>query len=75
MAQNVWQQEPHRETPKRNTFDLSFRNNLSMKIGKIYPVMCREVIPGDTFHIKSSFGLSLMPMAFPIQTSIFTSIF
>lgn len=70
MAQNVWQQEPHRETPKRNTFDLSFRNNLSMKIGKIYPVMCREVIPGDTFHIKSSFGLSLMPMAFPIQTPL-----
>lgn len=70
MAHNVWQQEPHRETPKRNTFDLSFRNNLSMKIGKIYPVMCREVIPGDTFHIRSSFGLSLMPMAFPIQTPL-----
>ena len=67
---NVWQQEPERETPKRNTVDLSFRNNLSMKIGKIYPVMCREVIPGDTFHIKSSFGLSLMPMAFPIQTPL-----
>lgn len=67
---DVWSQQPPSEKPNRNTFDLSFRNNLSMKIGKIYPVMCKEVIPGDTFHIDAQFGLSFMPMYFPIQTPL-----
>lgn len=54
----------------RNSFDLSFQNNLTMQLGKIYPVMCKEVLPGDTFKIKPSFGLRFMPMAFPIQTKM-----
>lgn len=62
------------EQPKveigRNTFDLSFQNNLTMELGKIYPVMCKEVLPGDTFKIQSAFGLRFMPLAFPIQTKM-----
>lgn len=41
-----------------------------MEMGKIYPVMCKEVLPGDTFNIKSAFGLRFMPLAFPIQTKM-----
>lgn len=52
----------------RNTYDLSFANNLTTKFGQLTPVFCKEVLPGDTFNIRSAFGLQFMPMAFPVQT-------
>lgn len=54
--------------PNRNTFDLSFYNNLTLKFGQLTPVFCKEVIPGDSFRINTAFGLQLMPMKFPVQT-------
>lgn len=56
------------DQPKRNTFDLSFQNNLTLQFGKLYPVFCKEVIPGDSFRISPTFGLRAMPMVFPVQT-------
>lgn len=69
MAKNVFAQskEPVRQ-PKRNTFDLSFQNNLTMRFGCLYPVFCKDVMPGDSFRIKPTFGLRFMPMTFPVQT-------
>ena len=69
MAKNVFAQskEPVNQ-PKRNTFDLAFQNNLSMEFGKLYPVFCKEVVPGDSLRIKPTFGLRFMPMTFPVQT-------
>lgn len=55
---------------KRNSFDLSFQNNLTMNFGTLYPCMCKEVLPGDTFDMDMAFGLRFMPMPFPIQTKI-----
>lgn len=55
---------------KRNAFDGSFQNNLTMKMGYLYPCFCKEVISGDTFRIKPAFGLRFMPTAFPLQTKI-----
>lgn len=68
MARDVFKQEIPVNKPKRNNFDLSYQNNLSFNFGQLVPVMCKEVIPGDTFHIDSAFGLRLMPMKFPLQT-------
>jgi hypothetical protein len=65
---NVFRNKMPIEKPNRNTFDLSFANNLTMKFGALYPVFCKEVIPGDSFHIKADFGLRFMPMVFPVQT-------
>lgn len=58
------------EKHKRNTFDLSFSNNLTFKFGQLIPVFCKEVIPGDSFKIRPAFGLRLMPMVFPVQTKL-----
>ena len=58
------------EKQKRNTFDLSFTNNLTFDFGDLVPVFCKEVIPGDSFRITPSFGLRLMPLVFPVQTRI-----
>ncbi|QXP45102.1 major capsid protein [Microvirus mar54] len=55
---------------KRNAFDGSFQNNLTAKMGYLYPVFCKETIAGDTFRIKPAFGLRFMPTAFPIQTKM-----
>lgn len=54
--------------PKRNAFDLSFQNNLTMKLGTLYPVFCKECLPGDSFMIDADFGLKFLPMPFPLQT-------
>ncbi len=55
---------------KRNAFDLSHQNNLTMKMGYLYPCLCQEVIPGDTFEIDTAFGIRMLPLLFPIQTKI-----
>lgn len=61
-------------TPKpkvsRNTFDMSFSNNLTMQFGKLYPTFVKEVLPNDTFKIGCNYGLRFMPTAFPIQSKI-----
>lgn len=54
--------------PNRNTFDLSYQNNLTLQFGGLYPVMCKEVIPGDSFKIDTTFGLRFMPLKWPVQT-------
>lgn len=55
---------------KRNAFDLSHQNNLTMQMGYLYPCLCQEVIPGDTFEIDTAFGIRMMPLLFPIQTKV-----
>lgn len=55
---------------KRNSYDLSFQNNLTLKFGTLYPCFCKEVIPGDSFKIDTSFLLRFMPTSFPLMTKI-----
>lgn len=54
--------------PNRNAFDLSFTNHVTGSIGTLIPVLCKEVLPGDTFKIDSALGLRFMPLSFPIQS-------
>lgn len=67
--------EKDKSTPrlKRNNFDLSHFNNLTMRIGRIYPNLCMEVIPGDSISIDTSMGLNLMPMVYPVQTPLYVN--
>ncbi|QXN75254.1 major capsid protein [Microvirus mar52] len=55
---------------KRNVFDLSMQNNLTTKFGQLTPVLCKEVLPGDSFRINTSFGLRFSPTYFPLQSRI-----
>ena len=56
------------DKPNRNSFDMSFQNNLTTKFGVLKPVYCQEVIPGDSFKIRPDFALRFLPMVFPVQT-------
>lgn len=55
---------------KRDTHDLSFMNNLTMKFGNLYPVFVKEASAGDSWHFSSAFGLRFLPTFFPLQTKI-----
>lgn len=69
MAENPYKQNKDYENqPNRNSFDLSFTNNLTFNMGGLYPVMCKPVIPGDHFSIRTAFALRFMPLVFPVQT-------
>lgn len=39
---------------RRSRFDLSHKYATTMSVGYLYPVLCQEVLPGDTFKIKSN---------------------
>lgn len=68
---SVFSEDDHSKVDvKRNPFDLSFQNNLTMNFGKLYPVFCKEVVPGDGFKIDAKFALNLLPMVFPVQTKM-----
>lgn len=68
---NIWkEQQGVKNHPNRNNFDLSFQNHLSMKLGTLYPIMCKQVVPGDSFSIDTAFGLKFMPMVFPVQSKM-----
>lgn len=68
MAFNPFKSKPPVDKPSRNAFDLSFANNLTMEFGKLYPVFCKECLPGDTFKIDPTFAFKFMPMYFPVQS-------
>lgn len=56
--------------PKRNVFDLTFHNHGTYNFGYLYPVFCKETIPGDSFMIDPTFALRFLPTAFPVQTKV-----
>ena len=39
------------ERMKHSVFDLSYEKKMTADFGYLYPVMCDEVVPGDTFKI------------------------
>ncbi len=70
MSNPFKQNKNYEGKPKRNTFDLSFRNHFTANFGQLLPVFCKPVIPGDHFRIRANFGLRFMPTAFPIMNKI-----
>lgn len=56
--------------PKRSTFDLSYSKKFDATFGALYPVMCDEVIPGDTFHIGNQIVCRVVnPLMAPVMQS------
>ncbi|AXL14917.1 major capsid protein [Microviridae sp.] len=53
--------------PKLNKFDLSHEKKLSLKMGKLYPMLLQEIIPGDRFRVSSEIMLRLAPMISPVM--------
>ena len=63
--------------PKRNAFDLSYESKLTTQMGRLTPIMCTPVVPGDKFRDRTEFMARLAPMIAPMmhQVNIFTHFF
>jgi len=53
-------------TPRRSMFDLSYSKLLTGDLGKLYPVLCDEVVPGDFWQIGNEVVLRFNPLLAPI---------
>lgn len=52
--------------PKRNLFNLSFQNKFSCNLGQLVPIMCKPVVPGDTFKCSSELFVRTAPLISPM---------
>lgn len=53
--------------PNRSAFDLSHFNHLTAKLGKLIPVLCEPMVPGDTFKGSAEAYVRQAPMLAPIK--------
>lgn len=58
--------------PKRSAFDLSHEHKTTMNVGRLVPVLCEEVVPGDQFSISTEALIRLQPMVNPVMHRINT---
>lgn len=63
--------------PKRNVFDLSHERKFSMNMGQLIPILCEEVIPGDSFRMNTEVLMRLAPMVSPVmhRVNVYTHFF
>lgn len=55
---------------RRNTFDLSYQWMGDVNLGTLTPVLCKEVVPADTFTIKDEVMVRFDPMLAPILSNV-----
>lgn len=60
--------------PKRNAFDLSYSKLGTCTFGELIPVMCDEVVPGDTWKIGVELIIRFQPMIAPILHEVSATI-
>ncbi len=61
----------------RNNFDLSFENKLTCQMGQLIPIVCQEVVPGDSFKMSSNILVRFNPMLAPLmhRVDVYTHFF
>lgn len=52
---------------KRSVFDLTHEKKLSCDMGKLVPIFCEEVVPGDSFKCKTEMLIRIAPMLAPVM--------
>lgn len=67
--QNLFEQIEVR-VPGTSTFDLSHDLKTTLEMGKLIPILCQEVLPGDKWSISSEALLRMMPMVAPIMHKV-----
>lgn len=53
--------------PKRNKFDLSHERKMSVDMGFLNPILCTEVLPGDSFRVNTECLVRMAPLLAPIM--------
>lgn len=52
---------------RRNLFNLSHERKFSFDMGVLTPILCQEVVPGDTFRVDSEVMMRFAPMLAPVM--------
>jgi hypothetical protein len=62
---------------KGNVFDLTHERKLTCDMGKLIPVMCEEVLPGDRFKVSTDILCRISPQLSPVmhRCNVFTHYF
>ena len=53
--------------PGRSVFDLSYEKKFTCDMGQLIPVMCDEMVPGDTFKVANQVVIRFQPLVAPIM--------
>lgn len=69
MAGNIFK-HVKANRPRRNPMDLSHGRKFSCKGAQIVPILCQEVVPGDTFKDHSLSQIRLAPQLAPVQHDV-----
>lgn len=60
--------------PKKSKFDLSHEVKMTLDFGKLYPVLCHDVLPGDSFRVNTEMLIRLQPLLSPVMHRIHATI-
>ena len=63
-------QGPVKPDIRRSGYDLSHANNLTVRLGRIYPDLLYDAPAGSSFKIRAKAAFDLEPLQFPIQSNI-----
>lgn len=63
--------------PKRNVFNLSYENKLTLNMGELVPIMNMPVVPGDKFRVNTEMLVRLAPLVAPMmhRVNVYTHYF
>jgi len=63
--------------PKLNKFDLSHERKMSLDMGKLVPILCQDIVPGDRVRMTAEILLRMTPMLAPImhRVNVYTHFF
>lgn len=61
---------------RRSRFDINHTNKFTADMGKLIPIYCEEVIPGDTFNVSTSFVCrTKVPFIRPIIDNLYLDVY
>lgn len=69
MAGKIFERVSLRK-PKYSGFDLSHEKKLSCKMGNLIPILCQEIVPGDSFKVNTEVMIRFAPMLAPVMHRI-----
>lgn len=55
---------------RKNNFDLRHDRKFSLNMGGLYPFFCEEVVPNDTWYLRSECMLRFAPLVAPVMHNI-----
>jgi len=63
--------------PQKSAFDLSHEKKFSMKMGNLTPILCEEILPGDSWRVNTEVLMRFAPMLAPLmhRVNVYTHFF